>query len=508
MKQKKMLMRILALALGLCLCFCIFAGCSNSTENNNENDNPSGGGEPPEKPDGDNGNEPPEKPNGEGGGPSSSVTYTAVKQYTSDVTVSAETISSTGVDENAVLISESIKAVFKNVIISRQSSSSTGGDNSSFYGVGAALLATNGKAYINGGTISTDAAGGAGAFAYGDGVVYIKDTVISTKQDTSGGIHAAGGGTLYAWDLTVTTEGNSSAAIRSDRGGGTMVVDGGSYTSNGTGSPAVYCTADIAVNNATLTANNSEGICIEGLNSLYLFDCNLTSSMKDDTQNDTTWGVIVYQSMSGDAEQGNSTFQMAGGSLKVTNGGVFYTTNTESHIYISDVTISTADDSEFFLRCTGNKNQRGWGSVGSNGASCTFTADKQQMNGDVIWDSVSTLDFYIIKGSALKGAAIDDESCAGNGGSGYCNVYIDSTSTWTVTGDSVVTNLYCAGKIVDENGNTVTVKDSDGNILVNGTGSYSITVTGKYSTDVDTSGADTGAAFDDFAVSLPEELTD
>ena len=128
--------------------------------------------------------------------------------------------------------------------ITRNSSDSTGGDNSSFYGVGAALLATEGNAYVKGGTVTTDAAGGAGLFAYGDGTVYAADTTIKTTQDTSGGIHAAGGGKLYAWDLDVETDGEFVAAIRSDRGGGTMVVDGGTYTSNGVGSPAVYCTAD------------------------------------------------------------------------------------------------------------------------------------------------------------------------------------------------------------------------------------------------------------------------
>ena len=125
-----------------------------------------------------------------------------------------------------------------------------------------------GQTTITNSTITTDADGAAGAFAYGDGTVYISDSTIKTTGNTAGGIHAAGGGTLYAWDLDVETDGNFSAAIRSDRGGGTMVVDGGTYTSNGTGSPAVYSTADIAVSGATLTANGSEAVCIEGLNSL------------------------------------------------------------------------------------------------------------------------------------------------------------------------------------------------------------------------------------------------
>ena len=168
---------------------------------------------------------------------------------------------------------------------------SQGGDNSSFYGVGAAILATDGEAYVSNSTIDTDAKGAAGLFAYGDGTVYAANDTITTTQDTSGGIHAAGGGTLYAWDMTVETNGESSAAIRSDRGGGTMVVDGGTYTSNGIGSPAIYSTADISVNNATLTANGSEAICIEGLNSIHLFDSDLTGNMSDNEQNGCTWPV-------------------------------------------------------------------------------------------------------------------------------------------------------------------------------------------------------------------------
>ena len=161
------------------------------------------------------------------------------------------------------------------------SDTSTGGDNASFYGVGAGILVTEGTAEINNASITTDAAGGTGIFAYGDGVVSVADTDITTQQNTSGGIHVAGGGTLYAWDLNVETNGESSAAIRSDRGSGTMVVDGGTYTSNGVGSPAVYSTADITVNNAVLNATGSEAVCIEGLNSLRLFDCDLAGNMPE-----------------------------------------------------------------------------------------------------------------------------------------------------------------------------------------------------------------------------------
>ena len=499
MKKLKSIVAVL-LALALTLTMSVSAFAADTPPAKPSGDSSQGGGQGGTPPDGQGGG------NGApgGGGQSSGVdSYDAVTEYTEDTTVTGETLTSSGTDENAVLVSGG-NTVLDGVTLDRTSSDSTGGDNSSFYGVGAAVLAKGGNTYVTKSTITTDAAGGAGVFAYSDGIAYVADTIIETKQDTSGGIHAAGGGTLYAWNVTATTAGESSAAIRSDRGGGTMVVDGGTYTTNGTGSPAVYCTADISVNDATLVANQSEGICIEGLNTLRLYDCDLTCASPDDSRNDCTWAVIVYQSMSGDSEEGCGTYQMTGGSLTAKNGGIFYTTNTESEFYISGVEIN-AEDPDFFLKCTGNDNERGWGSAGSNGADCSFTADQQVMNGDILWDSVSTLDLYLTNSSTLTGAVLDDESNAGSGGNGYANLYISANSSWVVTGDSTLTNLYNEGKIVDENGKTVTVKGTDGTVYVEGDSTCTVTVS-SYSTTADFSGAATGDTFADHAVDRPEEL--
>ena len=443
-------------------------------------------------------------PGGPGGQSSAVDSYDSVNDYTEDASLEGETISSTGSDENAVLVENGASVTLSNVAIDRTSSDSTGGDSASFYGVGAAALATDGTLTISDSTITTDSAGGTGVFAYGDGTVYVSDTTIATEQNTSGGIHAAGGGTLYAWDCDVTTQGGSAAAIRSDRGGGTMVVDGGSYTSNGVGSPAVYCTADITAHNAQLEAAGSEAVCIEGLNTLRLYDCSLTGNMSDDSQNDCTWTVIVYQSMSGDSEIGNGTFEMKGGTLTSENGGLFYTTNTECTITLDNVEIIPSDTNSFFLQCTGNTNQRGWGQTGSNGSDCLFTAISQQMEGDVIWDTISTLDFYVTGGSTLTGAVINDETWAGNGGEGWCNLVIDDTSSWVVTGDSTLTSLSSAGSVTDMEGNIVTIVGTDGTEYVTGDSPYTITV-GSYSETADLSGAQSSGNWENYEVSRSEQ---
>lgn len=417
----------------------------------------------------------PEGMGGPGNGHSAPESYVSVTEYTADADISGETYASTGSDENAVHVMNGANVILKDFTLTRNSSDSTGRDSSSFYGIGAGILVSDGTLSLSGGVINTDSDGGAGVFSYGNGVAYVSDTVIRTIQDTSGGIHVAGGGTLHAENLTIETQGESSAAIRSDRGGGVMTVQGGSYLSCGTGSPAVYCTADISIADADLEATGAEAVCIEGLNSLKLTNCNLTGNIPENSQNDCDWTVILYQSMSGDSEIGNSTFEMIGGTLTSHNGGLFYTTNTESTFYLNQVEI-TETDSDFFLKATGNANKRGWGQSGANGAACTFTADNQSMSGNVIWDSISTLNLYATNNSSLTGAVLQDESCAGNGGNGYANLLIDETSVWTVTGDSILTSLQCEGTITGADGKQVTIIGTDGTVYVDGDSSYKITV--------------------------------
>ena len=416
-----------------------------------------------------------------------------------------QTIQSEGKDENAVLIENGASVTLFADDIFRVSDASSGGDSSSFYGTGAAVLCTDGNTYVDSCDITTDAKGGAGVFAYDKGTVYVSESRIETEQNTSGGLHAAGGGTLYAWNCDVETSGESSAAIRSDRGGGTMVIEDGTYVSRGEGSPAVYSTADITAAYASLEAEGSEAVCIEGDNQLRLFNCDLTGNMADLPQNGLTWNVILYQSMSGDAEEGNALFEMNGGILEAKNGGMFYTTNTRSTFVINHVDLRPAPDQAFLLRAAGNSNGRGWGTKGKNGADCSFTAIQQELSGDVQWDSISTLKFYLTDHSVLTGAFVQDETDAGEGGDGSAELFIDRDSAWYINGDCTVTKLHCAGTIEDTLGQPVTILKTDGTILSEGTSKYSVTVE-EYDNAPDLSGAEVPSDYSDIQVEKPAEL--
>lgn len=421
----------------------------------------------PEKPDGEapNGERPdgaPEKPDGEapdgapgggfgGGGMSSAdIDYSGAVEIKSSDSQKGKTYSSTTADESALLIETSEDVTITDATVTK-TGDSDGGDNCNFYGLNAAVLVKDGSTTtITGGTITSDADGANGVFSYGgnggqngatgDGTtVNISDTAITTTGDGSGGIMTTGGGVTNAKNLTVTTSGQSSAAIRTDRGGGTVTVDGGTYTTNGLGSPSIYSTADITVSNATLVSNLSEAVCIEGMNSITLTDCDMTANNTQMNGNATFLdSIMIYQSMSGDADSGTSTFDMTGGSLTSKNGHVFHVTNTNAVLNLENVKITNKDSDNILLSVCDD----GW-----NGADniATLNAVDQTLEGTILVGDNSTLTLNLTKGSSFTGT-ISGKITNAKGDTvsteiGEVNVTLDSTSTWTLTSDTYITSF-------------------------------------------------------------------
>ncbi|MCC8161399.1 MAG: S-layer homology domain-containing protein [Oscillospiraceae bacterium] len=403
-----------------------------------------------------------------GFGGSGSVTQgTSAYTITEDGTYSSETYTSEGDDENALRI-DGATVTLDGITVSKTAGSSSNTEDGDFYGMNAALLATDGaNVTITNAVVTSSAQNGNGVFSYGEGtVVNISDSTITTTADNSGGIQTTGGGTTYASNLTVNTSGSSAAAIRSDRGGGTVVVDGGTYTSNGYNSPAVYSTADITVSNATLTANNSEALVIEGQNSIALEDCDVSGNMSDTdgtSSDENVHNVMIYQSMSGDAEVGTSSFSMTGGTLTGNNGDMFYITNTHAVVTLSGVTINNEDSDAYLMRICGNSASKGWGTAGANGAQVELTADAQTLEGDIIVDTISTLDMTLTNNSEFTGTInIVDNEQGGTAVDNNAVITIDEGSVWTLTGDCVITSLDNNGT-VNYNGYTITL--ADGTVL-------------------------------------------
>lgn len=376
---------------------------------------------------------------------------------------------STAADENAILVNTADEVTISNSTVDK-TGDSDGGDDSNFYGKNAAVLVEGGSTTtLTNLTVTSDAKGANGIFSYGgngghnggegDGTkVIIKDSIITTTGDGSGGTMTTGGGITNASNLTVTTNGQSSAAIRTDRGGGTVYVDGGTYTSNGLGSPAIYSTAEIHVANAALVSNLSEGVCIEGLNSIELTDCDLTANNTKCNGNATFMdSIMIYQSMSGDAASGNSTFAMTGGSLTSKNGHMFHVTNTNADIELNGVKLTNEDTANVLISVCDD----GWNG-GNNKA--TFNAKAQDLIGAVLVGNNSTLALNLTEGSTFEGYVDGNIVNAANQTVstevGTVTVTLDTNSTWTLTADSHVTEFTGTAVNVIANGHTLYVNST------------------------------------------------
>lgn len=371
------------------------------------------------------------------------ASYTAVKELTEDTTLKSGSYSSKSADENVVLATGDIKAALSGLTITK-TGDSDGGDNSNFYGTNSGIIAKDGASLtLKNLKVTTKASGANGVFSYGgsattdneggDGTtVTISDSKITTTGDNAGGIMTTGGGIMNASDLTIKTAGTSSAAIRSDRGGGTVNVDGGTYTTTGTGSPAIYSTADITASGAKLIAKASEGIVIEGKNSVTINDCELTDDNTTLNGQSTTYkNIFLYQSMSGDAADGQAEFTATNSDITTNKGDTLYVTNTTASINLKNNTITNNDSEGNFLRAQADS----WGSSGSNGGNVNLTMTKQKASGSIVIDSISTLDMTMKSGSFYTGTINGDNSAKS------IKLTLDKKSRIKLTGDSYVTSL-------------------------------------------------------------------
>lgn len=466
MKAKRILSVILALAM-LALC----TACSAASAEAAGADAGSVSA-PPEKPDGGKSpfmpdrQQPPDVKGGFDGGSGEVVQGTSANTISTDGTYSGETYTSDGDDENALRI-DGASVTLRGVTVDKSSGASSDPESGDFYGMNAAVLATNGaQVELAGARISSDARNGNGVFCYGSGTtVTVSDSAITTNADNSGGIQTAGGGTTIANGLTVSTSGSSSAAIRSDRGGGTVKVTGGTYTSSGLNSPAVYSTADISVEGAALTATGSEALVVEGGSSIALTDCDVSGSMsrtEGTSSGENVHNVMIYQSMSGDADVGTASLSIKGGSLTGESGDMFYITNTRAVVTLSGVRITDSDESGYLMRVTGNSGERGWGKAGANGARAEVTADEQTLEGDILVDSISALSLTLKNGSTFTGSVSILKNTEGSAAEGSVSVVLGKGCTWTLTGNCTISTLENNG-LIDFNGYSITL--ADGSVL-------------------------------------------
>lgn len=389
-----------------------------------------------------------------GGSDTGSITGTAAVSVDGETKTSdQQTISATEQNQSAVKVTNSGTYTLTNSALTK-TGDTTSADESNFYGLNAAVLA-NGKAAltIKDTTIHTDSEGSNAVFASGEGTtIYASGLTIYTTKNSSRGLDATYGGTIIADDVNITTQGAHCGAIATDRGEGNITVTNATAQTSGEGSPGIYCTGNIKVSDSHLTATGSEAAVIEGKNSITLTNTDLSGNYR--------CGAMLYQSFSGDAGVGTSTFTMTGGKLTANVGPIFYITNTQSVI---DLKNATLEGDGGLLTASADR----WGNSGTNGGNVTLNADTQTLKGDIVCDSISSAVLNLKNDSDYTGT-VNAEKTAKS-----ITVSLDESSTWQVTGDSYVTVL------TDDDTSFSNIKDNGHTIYYDATNSANRVLDGK-----------------------------
>ncbi|MGN1383468.1 MAG: hypothetical protein ACI4W2_11710 [Eubacterium sp.] len=438
-------------------------------------------------------------PGGPGGANTSTYDYTGSNsgKLTANgkkVTAKNKSISTSKSDQN-VLLAKNGGSLKGSGLTLKKSGSDSNGDNCNFYGLNSSVLAVGSKSsiYLANSSLTSTSTGSNGLFATNHAKIYANNDKITTKSGAnSRGLDATYGGVIYANKMNISTAKDHSAAIATDRGGGYISVTNSKLKTAGSGSPLLYSTGDIEVNNVTGTASGSQIAGMEGKNRILIYNSSLTSTNDARSGSDPIKnGVILYQSTSGDADTSSSSkadFEAVNSTLKtsISSGAMFYVTNTDAKVVLKNTKLNFNSSKVNLIYAAGNSNN--WGTAGKNGGTLTFTGIGETLKGNVVCDSISKVNLYLLNGTTYTGKTVKKtNSSASSSKSGTINVSLDKNSKWIVTGNCTVSSLTAAdgSKIVDKDGKTVTIK-VNGKTVVKGTSSYTVNVTGKYSTTLKT----------------------
>ena len=352
-------------------------------------------------------------------------TFTGTSVISESKTFEHQRFDNTTSDQNS-FIGKNKATITINSSVFDKTGNTTNDDNSNFHGQNAVVLGIKGsQTSIKDSNITSNSIGSNAVFATGEGsVIKVENTNIHTKGDSSRGLDATYKGTVNGKNLTITTEGAHSATLATDRGEGTITAEAAKLTTSGTGSPVIYSIGNITANNVNGVANKSEIGVVEGKNSITLTNSNVTGYYDN--------GFMLYQSFSGDAESGIARLKAENNTLTTHGTGAFiYVNNTTAEADLTGNTILMPNTTTLVKAAADSR----WGKDGENGGHLTLRASNQELSGNIVADSISTIAIDMANGSSLVGAINTDNTAK------EVTVKLSKDSSWTLTGDSYVKSL-------------------------------------------------------------------
>ena len=352
-------------------------------------------------------------------------TFTGTSVISESKTFEHQRFDNTTSDQNS-FIGKNKATITINSSVFDKTGNTTNDDNSNFHGQNAVVLGIEGsQTSIKDSNITSNSIGSNAVFATGEGsVIKVENTNIHTKGDSSRGLDATYKGTVNGKNLTITTEGAHSATLATDRGEGTITAEAAKLTTSGTGSPVIYSIGNITANNVNGVANKSEIGVVEGKNSITLTNSNVTGYYDN--------GFMLYQSFSGDAESGIARLKAENNTLTTHGTGAFiYVNNTTAEADLTGNTILMPNTTTLVKAAADSR----WGKDGENGGHLTLRASNQELSGNIVADSISTIAIDMANGSSLVGAINTDNTAK------EVTVKLSKDSSWTLTGDSYIKSL-------------------------------------------------------------------
>lgn len=375
---------------------------------------------------------------------------------TADTSESQKTYYSEQADENAIRVENKAQVSIDGAQVQKRTGDASSLENTMTLGLNAALLVHAGAQLdlLNGDFLSSPLGAG-GAFVYG-GSLHLQNSTIRATGASSYSLGVGAGGTATSQEANLSTAGDMSPAIFVSSGG-SVSVTGGMVTTGSQQSPVVSVAGNATVSGATLRANSSEAIAVNG-GSISLTDSAVSGRMSDLVLADvliSPYCVALYNDPKAGSSQ--STFSMTRGALTAVAGDVFYVTNTNAVINLENVALTPAEG-KALLRVSGNDGTRGWGEAGNNGADCTLTATDQTLSGDIVVDEHSSVTL-VLRGDSSYTGTVNTANTAR-----AATVTLEVGASWTLTGNAYLTAFSGRVSSIITNGFAVYV---NGTLLTN-----------------------------------------
>lgn len=324
-----------------------------------------------------------------------------------DAEITGGTYTSSESDQNVFLVINGGSLKISNAEIVKTGDASTNdskrssdvSDDYNFYGINSVILVVgeDSSAEITDCTITSDCSGANAVFATASGEANVSNVQISTTGNSSRGVYATYEGVINADHVDITTSGAHCAPIATDRGGGYVTVTNSTVQCSGDGSPCIYSTGEIKVENVVGVSTGAQAAVIEGKNSITMTGCDFTVSGGNN-------GVMLYQSMSGDAADkdataSTSTLTMSGTTIRNnTDGAMFYITNTTSVIELNGGNTLESANGQLVNAATGR-----WGNDGSNGGNLSLNITGDSISESVTADDISSVAVNVLDGGEFTG---------------------------------------------------------------------------------------------------------